>query len=68
MITNNPHVTLGRVRSIRNRRTLTSSLQKASLSELNAVHVDRIGLYASELAATGARHTLLNTIPLQGEP
>jgi len=60
------HVTLGRVRSSRNRAHLTRTLSAAHWKGPGPFRVDRIRLYQSELFPEGPRYTLLNEFFLGG--
>lgn len=63
-----PHVTIGRTKSRRGARTLTSALHTVSLPSLEVFRVRDLRLYSSALSREGARHTVLHSVPLKGEP
>ena len=62
-----PHLTLGRVRSRHGADALTQALASASVAR-NSLEVDRVQLFESQLHPDGARHTILHSATLKGEP
>jgi len=61
-----PHVTLGRVRSSRGVRELTSRIASANNTPFGWVSVDRMVLMRSQLESHGARYTVLHEAHLKG--
>ena len=59
------HVTLGRVRTPRNRAALTQRLQELVWSPPEAWRVSSLTLYESVLSSAGPRYSVLADIPLQ---
>ena len=62
----NPHLTLGRVRSVRGKDRLISQVRKLGEISLGNFLVDAVVQFKSELHPTGARYTKLWEIALSG--
>lgn len=60
------HVTLGRVRSQRGARDLTSALASDKKAQFGRFRVGRLLLMRSHLEPHGARYTLLHASPMKG--
>ncbi|MDP3703885.1 MAG: RNA 2',3'-cyclic phosphodiesterase [Candidatus Omnitrophota bacterium] len=61
------HVTLGRVRTPRNRAALSQRLQESVWSPPEAWHVSSLTLYESVLSSAGPHYNMLADIPLQAQ-
>ena len=64
----NPHLTLGRVKSLKGKKLLTENMEKIKGYKLGSFLVERLFLFKSDLRPTGAVYTKLRTfdlIPLQ---
>ncbi|MBI5167092.1 MAG: RNA 2',3'-cyclic phosphodiesterase [candidate division NC10 bacterium] len=62
-----PHLTLGRVRSPRNREGLAECLSTLKAEYLGGMQVERVDLMRSDLSPKGAIYTILEGFPL-GRP
>lgn len=60
-----PHLTLGRVRSGRQRRELTQRLETLTWTPLPAWSASTVTLYQSVLSAAGPRYSVLAEVPLR---
>jgi 2'-5' RNA ligase len=63
-----PHLTLGRLKNNRNRRSLIDTLGSLKLPEFIPFDVTEIILYKSDLRPTGAIYTKLHCMPLTAPP
>jgi len=59
-----PHITLGRVRSLKGKNRLIEIIQSQRMLYCEAVDVRSVQLYKSELSRTGALHTVLASVGL----
>lgn len=62
----NPHLTLARLKQVSDQR-LQEYLNEFSAFASDPFPIEEFGLFASELRPEGARHTLIQSFPLQGE-
>lgn len=62
-----PHLTLGRVRSSRGARALTSFLASAKSTSFGTTRVERILLMRSHLEARGVRYSIVHEAALKGD-
>lgn len=60
-----PHLTLGRVKSLKGKRELTQGLEDHKNCECGNLEVKEVCLFKSELKPSGAIYTKLKTFPLQ---
>lgn len=63
-----PHLTLGRIQPGTPAGALTSALSSISVGPFGSIPVDHIRLIQSTLTPTGARHQVLHSATLKGEP
>ena len=60
------HLTLGRVKSLKDRRQLTEQIEKLKGCEVGSFRVENLFLFKSDLRSTGAVYTKLETFNLGG--
>ncbi|MBI4620016.1 MAG: RNA 2',3'-cyclic phosphodiesterase [Desulfobacterales bacterium] len=60
------HLTLGRVKSLKDKRQLTEQIEKLKGCELGSFRVENLFLFKSDLRPTGAVYTKLETFNLGG--
>ena len=60
----NPHLTLGRVKSVRNTENLKSMLEKYKDQQLQVIHVNEVVLFESILRQTGPNYKSLGIFSL----
>jgi 2'-5' RNA ligase len=63
-----PHLTVGRVRSGKGRKTLSQALDEIKGSDLGEMEVREVILFRSHLKPTGAEYTKLGSFPLEAAP
>jgi len=61
----NPHLTLGRVKSLKEKRRLVEQIERFEGCELGSFKVEYLSLLKSDLRPTGAVYTKLRTFPLK---
>ncbi len=61
-----PHLTLGRVRSSKERSSLIRAMESRKDSEVGTFRAKEVHLFRSELRPSGAVHTKLRTYPMKG--
>jgi 2'-5' RNA ligase len=59
-----PHITLGRIKSVRNTQALVSALEKYRDSDIQEVMVEKVILYESILKPTGAVYRIIGEFAL----
>ena len=60
------HLTLGRDKSLKDRRQLTEQIEKLKGCEVGSFRVENLFLFKSDLRSTGAVYTKLETFNLGG--
>jgi len=60
-----PHLTLGRLRSGKEKGAITEALKDIGDSDLGTMEIGEITLFRSQLKPTGAEYTKLKNIPLE---
>lgn len=63
-----PHLTVGRVRSGKGRKTVAKALDAIRGSDLGEMEVREVILFRSHLKPTGAEYTKLGSFPLEAVP
>jgi 2'-5' RNA ligase len=63
-----PHLTVGRVRSGKGRKTVVQALDAIRASDLGKMEVREVILFRSHLKPTGAEYTKLGSFPLEAAP
>jgi len=61
-----PHLTLGRVRSLRRREALVEGISKATSAAFGGMVLERVELMKSQLHPAGSIYTVLESFPLKG--
>jgi 2'-5' RNA ligase len=62
----NPHLTLGRVKSLKEKRILIEKIEKFKGCELGSFQIEALYLFKSELRPAVAVYSKLNTFKLAG--
>ncbi len=62
-----PHLTLGRVKSVGRVDTLLESLRRAEVGEVGRMQVGRVELMQSQLHPAGAIYSSVDSVPLAEE-
>ena len=62
----NPHLTLGRVKSLKEKRTLIEKVEQCKGCDLGVFQVEALYLFKSDLRPSGAVYSKLNTFKLAG--
>lgn len=60
-----PHLTLGRLRSGKNRDGLVAALESANTQALGQMVVNRVDLIQSEIQSAGTRYAVIKSFPLK---
>ncbi len=60
-----PHLTLGRLRSGKNREGLVAALERANAQPLGQMVVNRVDLIESEVRTSGTRYAVVKSFPLK---
>ena len=63
-----PHLTVGRVRSGKGRKTVVQALDAIGATDLGKMEVREVILFRSHLKPTGAEYTKLGNFPLEAAP